>query len=204
MASRQLRNSCKDFLAAYLVHAIQELKAGEMVDSGVDPEVLRALDGLTGDQLFKVVERYFLRTHPSQFIRIDTEAMAKLVIAQGASAREEALIDEFILRGATKDMMRDFFGLRSTQVSERRKALNTHSNRGRKARITDEERDRIFDSWQSIRLSDKRERLICVARETGIPLFKILVVVEEIEAFSRKNTPRRKHHNYQTQEAANG
>jgi len=86
------------------------------------------------------------------------------------------------------------FGLRSTQVASRKRFLNVPTVKGRLPATTLDEQRRVYDSWlANIAIADNRQRMLVVAKSTGIPLSQIyreVQIIEQVAATAHSNASR--------------
>ncbi len=170
-------------LTALLVSVLESCRHGETgihKVMGLDVDVIRELDCLKPDQITRVCHEYVCSTSGVDIYSVDANRMKLFINEAVADKRNLNLIDDYLRHGASKQMMGDMFGWRSSQISFRKKILNIKKV-GRRFVVSEEEERRIYDSWLSHKsVSDERERYLLVSKETRTSLPKIYRVVRDI------------------------
>lgn len=149
---------------------------------GFSTQQTKLLETLTTDQLDAVAEKYMRYADIEEFIKVDHRLLSNVLNRVLNDAEEARLIDEMLIRGACCKMMRDFFKMRNTQVSNRRILLGITPLKGRITHLSMEDEERIYHSWlANAGVEDSRLRMIEVNKETGISLAHIYRSVEAFE-----------------------
>jgi hypothetical protein len=149
---------------------------------GLDLTSMRLLENLKPDQINNLSISYLRESCPLEVFNLDLKKLSNMIQVAAGDVQTYEMSDEYLRRGASKNMMKDLFGMRSTQVANRKKFLNIESSFGRTTGATPLEQDAIYDSWlATIKTTDYRRRLLDVSIKTNIPLFKVYTVVTEIE-----------------------
>jgi hypothetical protein len=152
-------------------------------DLGLDIDSMRLLENLRPDQINDLSTGYLRESSPLEIFNLDLQKLSNMIQVAAQDMQTFEMCDEYLRRGASKNMMKDLFGMRSTQVANRKKFLNIKSSSGRTSAISPLEQDAIYNAWlAAIKITDYRCRLLDVAIYTNIPLVKVYFVVAEIEA----------------------
>lgn len=184
-ASSKLKDESSRFISSLLLTALEGCQQGDMELAnrlGLSIETMQKLDRLKADQIFSISGTYVRDSTALEVLTIDTHRISKIIELAAQEMKQFEMIDEFLRRGACKTMMSELFGMRSTQVASRKKFLNLPTVKGRLPISTIEEQRKIYDAWlASINIPGLRERLLYVARKTGLTLSKVYREVQEIE-----------------------
>ena len=185
VVNARIKEDSSRAISALLCHVLEATRQGDVdlaKSLGFDIDTIRNLDKLKADQISNLSHSYLRDKCALGIFQIDTAKMSRIIEIAAEETRTYELIDEYLGRGACKLMMRDLFGLRSTQVANRKRLLNIPTIKGRLSVISVEEEQKIYDAWlASIEIGDIRERYLAVAVRTGLSLSKIYRVVLEIE-----------------------
>lgn len=188
----KIREISSRAISSLLCNVLEATRQGDvdLAESlGFNINTIRNLDKLKADQISNLSHSYLRDKCALGIFRIDTEKMARIIEIAAEEIRTFELTDEYLIHGACKLMMRELFGLRSTQVANRKRLLNIPTVKGRIAFVSVEEERRIYDAWLvSIEMTDVRERYLQVAKNTGLSLSKIYRVVQEIEEIEVQKT----------------
>lgn len=169
-------------LLFYIMDSCRKGDTNIATELGLDIDSMRLLESLKPDQINQLSTSYLRESCPFEIFNLDLSKLSNMIHVAADDCQTYEMCDEYLRRGASKNMMKDLFGMRSTQVANRKKFLNIKSSFGRTTSATPEEQDLIYDSWlASIKTTDYRRRLLDVSMETNMPLFKVYSVVAEIE-----------------------
>jgi len=190
-----LKAETSRMISTMLVTALETCREGDVglaEKLGLSVEVMRQLDKLKPDQIANISGNYMRDITALEILQVDAGKLARFVKAAAEETMMNEMIDEYLLHGACKTMMGELFGLRSTQVANRKKFLNIPTVKGRLRVSTLDQQKFIYDAWlASIKVTDLRERYLIVAKETGLSLSRIFREVKEIESIQnstiRKN-----------------
>lgn len=194
MLNNRIKEESSRIISLLLVAALEACRQGEveLVEQfGLSIDSMRNLDQLKADEILRLANLYMRDICAMDIFCLDGQKLERLVNAAIEERKENALIDEYLQRGACKGMMEELFGLRSTQIANRKKFLNIPSVRGRLSVITVEEERKIYYSWlEHLKPKpDYRERMLAVAKETELPLskvYRVIKVVEEVKNQERE------------------
>lgn len=187
MASNQsLKLESSRFISVILVTTLESCREGDfelLTKMGLSMTTMRALNSLKADQIQSISENY-IRDLPSlEFLPLNVPKLTRIIEIEAEEALRYEMIDEFIKRGACKEMMSELFGLRSTQVASRKRFLDVPTVKGRLPATTLEEQRIVYDSWlANLGIPDVRKRMLAVAESTGVLLSQIYREVQIIEA----------------------
>lgn len=186
--NQKIKEESSRIISTLLVCALEDCREGDMELAeglGLSVKTMQELDRLKPDQVTRLSGRYMRGLSGLDVISLNAEILSKRIEQEAAITRDYEMIDEFILRGACKTMMKDLFGLRQTQTANRKRFLNYPTVKGRLPSPSDDEKRSIYYSWlKSINTPDFRDRLLFVARDTEQPLSRIYREVQIIEEVS--------------------
>lgn len=169
-------------LLLFVLDSCRKGDTGTASEFGLDIDSMRLLEKLKPDQINHLSNSYLREKSAYEIFNLDLNKLSFMIERAAADSDLYEVCDEYLRLGASKNMMRDLFGMRSTQVANRKKFLNIKSVLGRMTVVTHDEQRLIYDSWlANIKETDFRLRLLNVARSTSLPLFKVYNVVNEIE-----------------------
>ena len=181
----RLKDDSSRFISSLLLSALEGCQQGDMelADKlGLSIETMQKLDSLKAEQIFSVSGNYVRDLCAFEFLNVDSMRISRIIEIAAEETKQYEMIDEFLRRGACKSMMAELFGIRSTQVASRKKFLNLPTVKGRLPASTLEEQHLIYDAWlASIKTADFRERLLYVAKNTGLSISKVYRDIQEIE-----------------------
>lgn len=193
--NNKLKHESSRIISALLLSALEACRQGdvELAEGlGLSIEVMQKLDKLKADQIFNISGNYMRGLPALEIFRIDSAKISRIIELAAEEAKQYEVIDEFLRRGACKTMMNELFGMRSTQVANRKKFLNLPTIKGRLSISTLEQQRQIYDAWSAaIEIIDYRERLLYIARETGVSLSRIYREVQEIEKITNTSNSTR-------------
>jgi hypothetical protein len=191
----KVRDESSRAISSILLGVLEACRQGdvELIDElGLSIETIKRLDTLKADQIHNISGNYMRDEPLRNFFNINSEKMTKIINIAAEDARQYEMIDEFLERGACKRMMGELFGMRSTQVANRKKYLNLPTIKGRLTICSIEEQERIYDAWlATIETPDFRERLLSVARTTNLTLSKIYREVLNIESIKNQSNSKK-------------
>jgi len=186
--NNKLREESSRAISSILVTALEACRQGdvELVENlGLSLETMQKLDMLKADQIANISGHYMRGQSVMDVFKFNSDKMAKIIELASEETKLFEMVDEYLRRGACKKMMSELFGMRSTQIANRKKFLNLPTVKGRITVTTLDEQRQVYGSWlASIKTPDYRERLLCVSKETGLMLSKIyreVLVIEEIQ-----------------------
>lgn len=185
-ACENFRYESAQFISALLVKTLGNAGVGffdSVEDIGLSIDSLRILESLKPDQITRVAANYCaMGKSLEDWFPINAARISKLLEVEASESEQHAMIDEMLMRGACLNLMKEFFGLRTTHVSTRKRILGIPTVRGRLVVPTHEEQCRIYEEWLNlIEVTDIRRRLLEVARRTNLPLSMIYREIKEIE-----------------------
>jgi hypothetical protein len=180
------------FISAVLVNTLESCRDGDfelLTQLGLSLKTMQALDKLKADQIHSISDNYVRDVPSLKFLPLDTGKLTRIIEIETEEALRYEMIDEFLKRGACKEMMAELFGLRSTQVASRKRFLDVPTVKGRLPATSLEEQRIVYDSWLSnLDVSDVRQRMLTVAEATNILLSQIYREVQIIEEVSSKSS----------------
>lgn len=191
--NNKLREESSRAISSILITALEACRQGdvELVEGlGLSLETMQKLDTLKADQIANISGNYMRDQSVMELFQFNTQKMAKIIEIASEETKQFEMVDEYLRRGACKKMMNELFGMRSTQVANRKRFLSIPTVKGRITVTTLDEQREIYNSWlASIKTPDYRERLLIVSKETGLMLSKVyreVLVIEEIQNQSNK------------------
>ena len=191
-ASGKMKEDSSRALMTLLVGLLDACRQGEtdVAESlGLDMNTIRCLDKLKADQIATVSRHYLRDLCAVEIFNIDRGKLSKSIDNAVKKNRTHELIDQYLSLGACKSMMRSLFGLRSTQISARKRFLDVSTVKGRPTINSHEVELRIYNSWlRGIEITDVRERYLAVAKDTGVSLAKIYRFVLELEVINNNQS----------------
>lgn len=192
----KLKDESSRFISSLLLSALEACREGdiELAETlGLSIETMQMLDRLKADQICNISGKYVRDLCAVEFIQIDSEKVSRMIELAASEKKQYEMADEFLRRGACKMTMRDLFGMHPKYFWGRRKFLSLPTIKGRLPASSLEEQRQIYDSWlASIKIADYRERLLYVARDTGLSMSKIYREVQEIEEITNTPSPTKK------------
>jgi hypothetical protein len=193
--STKLKDESSRIISSLLLSALEACRQGDvdLADGlGLSIETMQKLDRLKADQIFNISGNYMKGLCVLEVFQIDSEKISRIIELAAEETKQYEMIDEFLCHGACKTMMAELFGMRSTQVANRKKFLNLPTVKGRLPVSTLEEQRLIYDAWlASIKIAGYRERLLYVARATNLLMSKIYREVQEIEKITNASATTR-------------
>jgi hypothetical protein len=191
--NNKLREESSRAISSILITALEACRQGdvELVEGlGLSLETMQKLDTLKADQIANISGNYMRDQSVMDLFQFNKEKMAKIIEIASEETKQFEMVDEYLRRGACKKMMNELFGMRSTQVANRKRFLSIPTVKGRITVTTLDEQREIYNFWlASIKTPDYRERLLIVSKETGLMLSKVyreVLVIEEIQNQSNK------------------
>jgi hypothetical protein len=193
LLNNKLRDESSRAISSILVTALEACRQGdvELVENlGLSLETMQKLDQLKADQILNISGNYMRDQSLMDVFNFNSEKMAKIIEIAAKETKLFEMIDEYLRRGACKKMMHDLFGMRSTQIANRKKFLSIPTVKGRITVTTLDEQRQVYDVWlAAIKIPDYRDRLLLVSKETGLMMSKIyreVQIIEEIQNQSNK------------------
>ena len=181
----KIKDDSSRAISTLLLYVLDSCRKGDTdiaSEIGLNIDSMRLLEKLKPDQITHLSNSYLREKCPYEIFNLDLNQLSFMIERAAADSDLYEVCDEFLRLGASKNMMRDLFGMRSTQVANRKKFLNIKSVLGRMTVVSVQEQRIIYDAWlATIKETDFRLRLLKVARETSLQLFKVYNVVNEIE-----------------------
>lgn len=181
--SRELNYYARDTILGWFSRLEEALKNGDSATiegCGLTPHEIYTIENMSISQQRKLAELYFRSQNPATFFNINTAALG-VVLSQTTKIKQyEHLVDEYIRRGATKDMMRVLFGIRGDDLSRLKARLNVQSTTGRKSRVSETDKDLIFNTYLKVPDEDAVARLLTVSQITNMEIWKVYLVVEDV------------------------
>lgn len=194
-AYNKLRGESSRLIYAILVESLHDCREGDLelvTRLELSLSTIQKLDRLKADQITGIAEKYVRDVSAWEIFPFDPKKMTRIIEIEASEAKRFDMIDEFLRHGACKDMMYDLFGMRSTQVASRKRYLSVPTVKGRLPATTTAEQRTIYDVWLiNIIVPDYRERLLTVARTTGIALSQIYRETQLIEQIANSTTTSR-------------
>lgn len=191
--SSKLREESSRAISSILVTALEACRQGdvELIENlGLSLETMHKLDQLKADQISNISGNYMRDQTLMDVFSFNSEKMARIIEIAAEETKQFEMVDEFLRRGACKKMMNDLFGMRSTQIANRKKFLSIPTVKGRITVTTLDEQRQVYGAWlTAIKTPDYRERLLLVSKQTGLMLSKIyreVLIIEEIQNQSNK------------------
>ena len=182
------------FIWAVLVNTLESCREGDfelLTQMGLSLKTMRALNKLKADQIHSIAENYVRDVPNLKFLPLDSAKLTRIIEIEAEEALRYEMIDEFLKRGACKEMMSELFGLRSTQVASRKRFLDVPTVKGRLPATTLEEQRIVYDSWlANLGISDVLKRMLAVAESTDVALSQIYREVKIIEEVTGNPTGR--------------
>src|SRR5690606_34395617 len=164
--NNKLKDESSRAISSLLVTALEACRQGDVEFAeglGLSLETMQKLDSLKADQIVNISGNYVRDLCALEVFRIDAAKISRIIELAVEETKLYEMIDDYLRFGACKKMMGELFGMRSTQVANRKKFLNLPTVKGRLSVVTVEEERRIYDSWlASIKTPDYRRRLLTV------------------------------------------
>ncbi len=194
-ALNKIREESSRAISLLLVSALEACRQGdvELLEGlGLSLDTMKILDSLKADQIINISGNYMRDQAPLELFKIDSDRITKIIALAAEETKTYELIDDFLRYGACKKMMLELFGLRSTQVANRKRYLQLPTIKGRLTTITTEEGRAIYDTWlKNITEHDYRRRLLNTAKQTGLSLSKVYKFVVETEVITNQMNQKR-------------
>ncbi len=154
-------------LAASLFHQIPNEKNRHCPKIGMNDELASRLTSLSLSELRALT----LKAERFLTIRIDKPVLEQILLEVANDDDNSELQDQFLYHYATNTMMREFFGMHTTEFCARRKLLGLAGKGQHRPQYCDEETEiRIWKQFQRFGHLDIRQRYLKVAEITGQPL----------------------------------
>ncbi len=134
---------------------------------GINGELASLLTSLTLSELHSVA----LKAERFLTVRIDKPVLEQALLEVASEDDNIELQDQFLYDYATNRMMREFFGMHTTEFSARRKIMGLAGKGQHRPQYCDEETEiLIWKQFQRYDHLDIRQRYLKVAEVTGQPL----------------------------------
>ena len=170
-------------VSAILLDIIDNSRQGDvsLAESiGLDLNAINTLHKLKPDQLYSLAKIYIKNKISSAIFDIDAIKMTHIINAAANESDRFEIMDQFIVNGASKQMIEEFFGMRSTQVATRKRILGVKSIKGRKKYISNEEKRQINQAFhQTATMNDERLRYLHVAKHTNQSLHNVYITIKK-------------------------
>lgn len=193
--NNKLKDESSRAISSLLVSTLEACRQGDVnlaEGLGLSLQTVRLLDSLKADQITNISGNYMRDQTPLELFKIDSVKISKIIEIAAEESKLYEMIDEFLRHGACKKMMLELFGLRSTQVANRKRYLNLPTVKGRLTTITTEEGRAIYDCWLvNMKVNDLRQRLLTTSKATGLTLSKVYKFVQEAEEITNQINSKR-------------
>lgn len=170
---------------ALIGNALLNIKEGNIhpcLKMGFSEEQLKAINNLSLDEIMDISNSVVSFAK----VEINHETFWKLLAIAQANTQQRQIIDRALLLGASIEMLHQYFGLSTSEVSARRQLLGIEEKMGRKAAASDEESTHIWEIWQrykqrmeSLDSQEGLERLCLIAEEGNMNLTVVWKLVSE-------------------------
>ena len=152
---------------------------------GLECKQIKLLQKLKPEELRHVSSRLALEMIGESGFSLNAGKLTNLLNSTINNTQNTQLIEEFILHGASNQVMNQMFGLTSVQVANLVRLLGVVKTKGRKAKISEKEQDDIYYAYlNALKIHDERLRLLVVAKETGQTIHNIRTTIDEVEEFA--------------------
>lgn len=136
-----------------LSQILADLNAGNIKrceSYGFSIEALQELQSLSLNELMYIgnseVQLFSIRINHDTLIRLRNQARE--------SEQSQKLIDRALFLGASIEILDKFFGLKTNEISARRRLLNLEIKLGRSRKVNEEESNDIWHQWQKYELDN--------------------------------------------------
>ncbi|WP_200193600.1 STY4526/YPO1902 family pathogenicity island replication protein [Halorhodospira abdelmalekii] len=128
-------------------------------------------------------EYLHLLCHAAYFVevRVHPDRLAVAIQKARRRAQDDELIDDLLRHQAHGAMMEGLFGLKSSEVAQRRRELGVVSQQGRPRRLEPTEADAVWASWKRHAHLPLAERYLRVARQCRVTAQAVWQLVLEAE-----------------------
>lgn len=196
---KKARKTIFDNLVTYYISVLSEValdaKYGHIrvaEEIGLSIDTIRSLVQLDISQLNLVAQKMAECSSNFQNVNstlINDELVMNSISSALAMEKEETLIKEFIVNGATTEIMQSYFGLTSLQTTNLVKLSGITKSKGRKSKVPTKVQDYIYNEYLNfLDVNDMRERILTVAKSTQKSVFEVCLTVDCItEVMNRKN-----------------
>src|SRR5690554_5963589 len=130
----RLKEESSRLVSSLLVSALEACRQGDVdlaEGLGLSIETMQLLDRLKPDQIANLSGNYMRDLCTLELFRIDSARISRIIEIAAQESKTFEMIDEYLRRGACKKMMGELFGLRSTQIANRKKFLSLPTIKGR-------------------------------------------------------------------------
>lgn len=180
------------FIERVLALSVISLKKGDSAlceSLGLNMDQLQKMNQFDAPSLYRVAEVYSRTISLDQCISFDPQALTLAIDRIMQETDESRLIDDFLMHGACKTVMRKYFGMNSSSVASRKRMLNIETRVGRIRTCSIDEAHTIYDSWLAalsmVTLSDERAKLLFVAKQSKC---SIALVFKEVQQYEQVQT----------------
>ena len=87
-------------------------------------------------------------------IRVNSDALIRLRDQARESEQTQKLIDRALVLGASIELLDKYFGLKSHEISARRRLLNLDIKLGRSRKVNEDESNDVWAQWKKYELND--------------------------------------------------
>lgn len=87
-------------------------------------------------------------------IRVNQDTLIRLLNQARESEQFQKLIDRALVLGASIEILDKFFGLKTHEISARRRLLNLDTKQGRSRKVNEEESNDIWQQWKKYELDN--------------------------------------------------
>lgn len=138
---------------AVLGYIVSQLKAGNLrccEAFGLTEKELRIINNMT------VNEMLYLCASSAQFfeLKVNHSLLETMLDRAKNDSQEQNIIDRAISLEASTSIIKQYFGLTSFQISERRRLLNCTGAQGRKTAPSDKQSEQVWHRWQEVKNHD--------------------------------------------------
>lgn len=161
------RSNNHSVFAISLLNLIPSLKNGQRVSYGLNEHLSSRLCQ------FSISDLDFIASRASRYLTVcvDAPELERVLAEISQKKEDEMLQDELLSLHATFSMMRELFGMHTTEFSARRKSLGLAGiGQHRPQSCNEETENAIWNAWQKYYDLDIRRRYLNVANVTEQPL----------------------------------
>jgi len=154
-------------LVQLILNSLPNLSTHDANRFGIKNELFERLKHLRPN------EHVYLLEHASRFLTIsfDASSIEQLLNEAQEKNRERELEDQFLYSQATNTMMRELFGMHTTEFCARRRVLGLAGQGQHRPQYCDEETEiLIWRQWKKYESLEERQRYLSVAEAACQPL----------------------------------
>lgn len=162
-----------------LSRVLNNLREGKMRDClslGFTEQELKELAQLNIDEIYDIANSH----SPLFKTEINHDVLFRLIELARDNSQSRRTIDRALMLGASIQMLNQYFGMTTSEVSARRSLLGIDEPMGRKRGADDQQQELVWRKWQEHKQSvesldtlEGLEVLIWIAEETGINLTEV-------------------------------